>query len=164
MTFSTWNILGSAINITATQRRDSLIWYWCSLRSPIVWARKSWPWALRHMMTVNLLTCVCSPENVSKNCCSHSLGTPLGEKSQIQETCYKDGEVKWSEVKLLSHVRLCDPVDCSPSGSSVHGILQARILEWVAVSFSRGSSRPRDQTQVSCIAGRCFNLQGISIF
>ena len=39
---------------------------------------------------------------------------------------------------------LCDPVDCSLLGSSVHGILQARILEWVAISFSRGSSRPRD--------------------
>ena len=42
--------------------------------------------------------------------------------------------------------------------SSVHGILQARILEWVAISFSRGSSQPRDRTQVSHIAGRCFNL------
>ena len=53
---------------------------------------------------------------------------------------------------------LCDPVDCSPSSSSVHGILQARILVWVAISFSRGCSRPRDQTQVSCIAGRRFIL------
>ena len=53
---------------------------------------------------------------------------------------------------------LCDPVDCSPPGSSAHGILQARILEGVAISFSRGSSRPRDPTQVSCIAGRHFNL------
>ena len=43
---------------------------------------------------------------------------------------------------------LCDPVDRSPPGSSVHGILQARILEWVAIPFSRGSFRPRDQTQV----------------
>ena len=51
---------------------------------------------------------------------------------------------------------LCDPRDCSPPGSSVHGILQARILEWVAISFSRGSSRPRNQTQVSHIASRCF--------
>ena len=51
---------------------------------------------------------------------------------------------------------VCDPVDCSLPGSSVHGILQARILEWVAISFSRGSSRPRDQTQVFCIAGRRF--------
>ena len=41
-----------------------------------------------------------------------------------------------SEVKLLSCVRLCDPIDCSPPGSSVHGILQARMLEWVAISFS----------------------------
>ena len=62
------------------------------------------------------------------------------------------------KVKLLSCVRLCDPVDHSPPGSSVHGILQARILEWVDISFSRGSSWPRDRTQVSHIAGRCFNL------
>ena len=53
---------------------------------------------------------------------------------------------------------LCDPMDCSPSGSSVHGILQARILEWVAISFYRGSSQPKDQTQVSCIAGSLFTV------
>ena len=62
-----------------------------------------------------------------------------------------------SEVAQLC-LTLCNPVDCSPPGSSVHGILQERILEWVAISFSRGSSQPRDQTQVSRIAGRCFNL------
>ena len=50
----------------------------------------------------------------------------------------------------------CDPMDCSSPGSSVHGILQARILEWVAISFSRGSSRPWDQTQFSHTAGRLF--------
>ena len=55
-----------------------------------------------------------------------------------------------------SCVTLCNPVDCSPPGSSVHGILQARILEWVFIPFSRGSSWPRDQTQVSCIAGDFF--------
>ena len=49
---------------------------------------------------------------------------------------------------------LCDPMHCSWPGFSVHGILQARILEWVATSFSRGSSWPRDRTQVSCAAGR----------
>ena len=48
----------------------------------------------------------------------------------------------------------CKPIDCSLPGSSAHGILQARILEWVAISFSRGSSQPRNQTQVSFIAGR----------
>ena len=53
---------------------------------------------------------------------------------------------------------LCDPMDCSPPGSSVHGIFQAWILEWVAVSFSRGSSWPRDRTRVSCIVGRCFTI------
>ena len=51
---------------------------------------------------------------------------------------------------------LCNPIDYSPSGSPVHGMLQARILEWVAVPFSRGSSGPRDGTQVSCIEGRFF--------
>jgi len=47
-------------------------------------------------------------------------------------------------------------MDCNPPGSSVYGILQARILEWVAISFSRGSFRPRNRTRVSCIAGRWF--------
>ena len=51
---------------------------------------------------------------------------------------------------------LCDRMDCSLPDSSVHGIFQARIVEWVAISFSRGSSQPRDQTWVSLIAGRCF--------
>ena len=53
---------------------------------------------------------------------------------------------------------LCDPLGCSPPGSSVPGVLQARILEWVAVSFSRGSSQPRNQTQVSCMVGRFYTV------
>ena len=64
-----------------------------------------------------------------------------------------------------SCLTLCDPMDCGPPGSSVHGILQARILEWVAISFSRGSSQLRDQIpaqgsnpQVSCITGRLFTI------
>ena len=66
---------------------------------------------------------------------------------------------------------LCDPMDCSPPGSSVHGIFQARILEWVAISFSRGTSWPRDWTGFSRIVGRSFTvwatgeaLQRVSIF
>ena len=47
---------------------------------------------------------------------------------------------------------LCDPMDCNPPGFSVHGILQARILEWVAISSSKGSSPPRDQTPVSLVS------------
>ena len=62
-----------------------------------------------------------------------------------------------SEVAQLCPT-LGDPMDCSLPGFSVHGILQARILQWVAISFSRGSSQPRDRTWVSRIAGRCFNL------
>ena len=65
----------------------------------------------------------------------------------------KKANPKWPAV-TQSCPALCNPMDCSPPSSSVHGILQARILEWVAISFSRGSSWPRDQTQVSCIAGR----------
>ena len=63
-------------------------------------------------------------------------------------------------AKLLSHVRLFhDPKDCNPPGSSVHGIFQARILEWVAISFSRISSWPRDQTLVSSLASRFFTTE-----
>ena len=53
---------------------------------------------------------------------------------------------------------LCDPMNCNLPGSSVHGIFQVRVLEWVAISFSRGSSRPRDQTRVSHIVGRHFTV------
>ena len=53
---------------------------------------------------------------------------------------------------------LCNPIDCSPPGSSVHGIFQARILEWVVMPFSRVSSWPRGQTQVSCIVRRFFTI------
>ena len=60
-----------------------------------------------------------------------------------------------SEVAQLC-LTFCNPMYCSSPGSSVHGILQARILEWIAICFSRRSSQPRDQTQVSCIAGRFF--------
>ena len=66
--------------------------------------------------------------------------------------------VIYSEVKVksFSRIRLCDPVDCSLPGSSFHGIFQTRVLEWVAISFSRGSSQPRDWNQVFCIVDRCF--------
>ena len=58
----------------------------------------------------------------------------------------------------LSCLSLCDATDCSSPGSSVHGILQARILELVAMPSTRGSSQPRDQTQASHIAGRFFTI------
>ena len=55
-----------------------------------------------------------------------------------------------------SYPTLCNPMDCSPPGSSVHDMFQAKILEWVAISFSRGSSQLRDRTRVFCTAGRFF--------
>ena len=65
----------------------------------------------------------------------------------------------WSEVLVTqSCLILCHPMYCSPPGFSVLGILQARILEWAAIPFPRGSSQPRDQTKVSCIAGGFFTV------
>ena len=61
---------------------------------------------------------------------------------------------KWKRVLVTqSCPTLCDPMACILPGSCVHGLFQARILEWVAIFFSRVSSQPRDRTQVSCIAG-----------
>ena len=70
----------------------------------------------------------------------------------------KEGNVKVVQLCLT----LCNPMDCSQPGSFVHGVLQVRILEWVVISFSKGSSQPRDQTQVSHTAGRflLFELPG----
>ena len=65
---------------------------------------------------------------------------------------------KWKVLVTQLCPILYDPIDCSPPGSSVHGISQARILEWVAMPFSKGSSPPVDRTQVSCIAGGFFTV------
>ena len=62
-----------------------------------------------------------------------------------------------SEVAQLCPT-LCDPMDCSLPGSSVHGIFQEIVLEWIAISFSRGSSQPRDWTRVSRIIDRRFTV------
>ena len=78
--------------------------------------------------------------------------------------CSRHRYVMYSKVKVdgaQSCPTLCDPVDCSLPGSSVHGIFQARVLEWVAISFSRRSSQPRDRTQVSCVVGRFFTVSAI---
>ena len=79
--------------------------------------------------------------------------------------CWQNAFLFWGDWKVwkcYSCLTLCDPVDYCPPGSSVHGIPQARIVEWVAIPFFRGSSQHRDQTQVSCIAGRFFTVWGTS--
>ena len=70
-------------------------------------------------------------------------------------------EYQAASKSLQSCPTLCDPMGCSLPGSSVHGIFQATVLEWIAISFSRGSSQSRDRTQVSRIAGRHNDLLGL---
>ena len=88
-------------------------------------------------------------------------GSSLSEKEKAI-----DPYITWSQTSLhaaaakslQSCLTLCEPIDGSPPGSPVPGILQARVLEWVAISFSRGSSQLRDRTQVSPMAGRRFTI------
>ena len=82
---------------------------------------------------------------------------PMEQSQSWRPTYAQHG--KGAKVKVLvaqSCLTLGESVDCSPPGSSVHGIFQARILEWVAIPFFRGSSQPRDRPQVSFIAGGFF--------
>ena len=75
-----------------------------------------------------------------------------------RKSCQFVTSLKNESIVAQSCPTLFDSMDCRLPGYSVHGILQARILEWVAMPFSRGSSWPRDQTWVSCIAGRFFTV------
>ena len=73
------------------------------------------------------------------------------QKTQFQSLGLEDPLENIYKVKyMFSSLTLCDPMHCSPPGSSVRGILQARILECITILLSRGSSLPRDQTQVHC--------------
>ena len=89
-----------------------------------------------------------------KSTCFHLL---CGNVPSLQKVIHKVMTLSSCEVAQLCPT-LCSPTDCSLPGSSIHGIFQARVLQWVAISFSRGSSRPRDRTLVSCTAGRRFTL------
>ena len=88
-----------------------------------------------------------------QSCCAscNAMGLHIPENSMGRHSC------QWVKV-AQSYLTLCTPMDCRPLGSSVHGISQARILEQVAIPFSRGSSRPRDPTWVSRAAGRLFTV------
>ena len=88
-------------------------------------------------------------------------GTQRPDKTEEKGTRLKHLDSPDSCVlakSLQSCPALCDPMDCSPPGSSVHGISQGRIPEWVAISFSRGSPRPRDRTRTSCLASGFFTV------
>ena len=83
---------------------------------------------------------------------NRSLNTGSRHKRGYLELLESESEV------TQSCLTLCDPMDCSLPGSSVRGIFQAIVLEWIAISFSRGFSRPRDRTQVSRIVDRRFTI------
>ena len=93
-----------------------------------------------YLTSVNFSSLICKRETIPQ------IISPL--QKPLYKLCFM--------CQMLSH--LCDPMDCSLPGSSVHEILQARILEQVAISFSRGPSWPRDGTQVSCSAGKFFTV------
>ena len=79
-------------------------------------------------------------------------GKPVGLGANSDSSLSLDGTLGcWAFMHAQSWPTLCNPMDCSLPGSLVHWIFQTRILEWVAISFSRGSSQPRDQIHISCI-------------
>ena len=134
--------------------------YLCKSKERITWAwegrqKSSWmekPWRVRKGATETVWggggkTC----ESMQTDCWA---GLGISWWAIPQNTLHVKCE---SEVSRLCPT-LCDPMDCSPPGFSIHEIFQARILEWVAISFSRGSSWPRDQNRSSCLAGRCFTV------
>ena len=84
------------------------------------------------------------------------LGRSLGEGNSYPLQC--SGLENIQDKRQSVSLTLCHPMDCSPPCSSIHGISQARVLEWIAISFSRGSSQSKDWTQVICIAGRFFSI------
>ena len=100
---------------------------------------------------------LCACHQQTRALCPHGVYGLAGTEGLAVKTKVLEGFVKVSEV-TQSCLTLCNPMDCGPPGSSVLGILQARILEWVAMPFSRGSSQPRDWTQVSVIGGRFFTI------
>ena len=128
---------------------------------PIVnWEAGTWP---------HSVTCPGSHTGKgSRTLCSlslESLGCPLIGSRSSPFHCWPHVPVNFFSqrhfhrcvLSCFTHVWLCDPVDCSPPGPSVHGILQARILEWVSVPSSRGSSQTRDGTHVSCTGRRILH-------
>ena len=109
---------------------------------------------IKHYDWVRLWVSVCwFSEGKIIYCSFFSLRT-LFFNHQIFKLCQS------AAAAAISHVQLFwDPKDCSPLGTSAHGISQARMLEWVAISFSRGSSQPRDRTHISCLAVGFFTTE-----
>ena len=142
-----------------------------SVLSSVVWAmNQGTPWCHISLICTNKLQCLNKSSQFGLGFLSLAtkriLTKAKGENAKWQFDSYHlESPVKRKEKLLsinvafscvhaqsLSRGWLCDPMDCSPPGSPVRGILQARILKWVAISYSTGSSQPRDRTHISCIS------------
>ena len=106
--------------------------------------------------SMQALTCLSIQQTIPEISASMTHSLQVRKRSTLLAVVSRFPKVKVLVAQLCP--TLCDPMDCSLPGSSVHGIFQARILEWVAIPFSRRSSQPRNQTQVSCVAGRFFTV------
>ena len=106
--------------------------------------------------SMQALTCLSIQQTIPEISVSMTHSLQVRKRSTLLAVVSRFPKVKVLVAQLCP--TLCDPMDCSLPGSSVHGIFQARILEWVAIPFSRRSSQPRNQTQVSCVAGRFFTV------
>ena len=116
-----------------TKPRKSVSWWWLALSAPY-WSKSD---ATRNVLSYIKLSAFPTPEGGI-----HHLHNTL-RCSSVAKSC----------------LILCDPMDCGPPGSTVYGILQERILEWVDISISRLSFRPRDRTDISCVAGGFFTSE-----
>ena len=117
-----------------------ILYHWANQGNPELHFLK-WNLCLEPML---IFTCVIKPFQKIRYCCSKNLEFGMNNYQIV--------------LVAQSCPNLCDPVDCSLSGSSLLGILQARMLEWVAIPFSKGSSQPKDRTQASHIISRFFTI------
>ena len=132
---------------------------------PAGWHPRLYLWStcgLSHVANVLSTPVFCPKCHLNPElCCYHGCHYPAGwPYTTAQEVgWYHCCCWPWYDCCCLvtkSCLTLCDPMDYSLSGSSIHGVFQARIVEWVAISFSRGSSQPRNRTPISCFADRFF--------
>ena len=151
----------------------------CRARAPGTWAQSSWLPGARVQAQKLWCTGLVAPQRVGSSWATNQTHVSCIGRQILYHWATKEAPI-WLILKIRysskdkkfgtgdkiqsemlvaqSCPTLCDPMDCSSSGCSVHGILQARILERVAIPLPRGFSQPRDRTQVSCMAGRFFTI------